>query len=60
MVGPGLRDGGGGDEGKAFVASIVAACCLLVRSIPELAALSLLTVDAYPSCDGALMISVSR
>ena len=47
-------------EGKVFVVSFVAACCLLVRSIPELAALSLLTVDAYPSCDGALMISVSR
>ena len=47
-------------EGKVFVVSFVAACCLLVRSILEIAALSLLTVDAYPSCDGALMISVSR
>ena len=53
-------DGGGEGEGKFFVVSFGAACCLLVQCILELAALSLLTVAAHPTCDGVSMTSVSR
>ena len=59
-MGPVLGDGGGEGEGKVFVVSFGAACCLLVQCILELAALSLLTVGAHPTCDGASMPSVSR